>query len=758
MTIQPFSATDWRAIDALGYQIDQELDDAHVQLTMGGEPTYVSAKKQDSLQWQYAALGDDKRRIAGQLLRRLQVRLTRSGSLLHYGLGKLYPGEPLPRWALGCFWRVDGLPLWRNPKLLCVDSSDNQYTWNDAREVITELCHCLKLPESVLIPAYEIEVATPTGFVLPLLTTSYHGQVTWQSCQWTGHREQISLLPGHAAVGLRLPLDQLPTAETIVEEAIPEFGMGPIRPSRGVPLAPPNSIRVALTVEARQGNLYVFMPPIASAQSYADVVAAIEAVAERLAQPMVIEGYAPPVNQGIQGFQITPDPGVLEVNIHPAASWPELVCLHRELDEEAIAAGLICEKYGIDGRLLGTGGGAHITIGGPTPDQSPLLQRPDLLRSLITYWQHHPSLSLLFAGQFVGPTSQAPRVDEGRYDSLYELELAFLSLAPGEQVPPDMIDRLLSPLLQDVTGNTHRTALCIDKLFPWSNPSLRLGLLEFRGFEMPPYTGLRLMQMLLIRALVAWFWQCPFTEPLIRWGAELRDRWLLPYYLRQDFETVLADLQTAGYAFNPEWFSCFWERRFPKYGQVTLMNHPSRTLELRAALEPWPVISNGDTGGASRPVDNSLERLQISLRGVVDEVAEPGEIARRYVVLCNGYQVPMRATGTPGDYVGGIRFRARSPFTQGHPLIVSHAPLVCQVIDTWQNQCLGGAVYHVQSPSGVPYQALPTTAATAQSRWSERFIPLPSGTVPPLSPSLILHPEMPMTLDLRLAIQKAKES
>ncbi|NER81167.1 MAG: transglutaminase-like family protein, partial [Leptolyngbya sp. SIO1D8] len=728
-----------------------------VKLTMGGEPTYISATNQDFLQWRYSALGEDKRRVAGQLLKRLQKRLTPPGSLLHDGLGKLYPGELTPRWALGCFWRLDGKPLWHNPDLIGIEQATADNTWHTAKTFITELLPCFALPPEAAIAAFESDETEPKGFVLPLLTTEYQGKVTWRSCQWTGCEERLILLPGDSALGLRLPLNQLPNPETFWVEAIPTLETPPIRPPQQVPLAVKNSIRLALTVEVRRGTLHVFMPPIASARSYVDVLTAIEATAEALDQPIILEGYAPPSHQGIQGFQITPDPGVLEVNTHPAANWPDLVHLHKTLDEEAIACDLTCEKHGMDGRLLGTGGGAHITLGGPTPETSPLLQRPDLLRSFITYWQQHPSLSYAFSGQFIGPTSQSPRVDEGRHDSLYELELAFLALSPREQISPEVLDRLLSPWLQDMTGNAHRTALCIDKLFPVNNPQQQLGLLELRGFEMPAHTGLRLLQMLLIRALVAWFWRQPCTSPLKRWGATLRDRWRLPHYLKQDFHAVLKDLQKAGYPFQAEWFAPFWERRFPQYGKISLIDNPSRKLEIRAALEPWPVIGHEDSGNASRLVDNSLERVQIFLTGAIGDQPEPEALSDRYVVLCNGHRVPMRSTGTPGDYVGGVRFRARSALGTPHPIMTPHAPLVCQVIDTWQSKFLGGAIYHVQPSSGEPYRAFPETPEEARSRLAERFVPLCRGTIPPQIPSLILHPETPMTLDLRLVSQKTEK-
>lgn len=751
-----YSPAQWQAIQILGQRVDESLDQSGIDLTMGGEPTYIDASDPNALEWTYGALGVVKRQRAEALLLRLQQRLTPSGSLRHYGIGKLYPGEAIPRWALGCFWRLDGEPLWRSPSLLATPEQDHHHTWQQAKAFMTELLWCLGIPADVVLTAQDAGSEHPTGYVLPFLTVIEQGQPTWTSCHWHcwDTLGQVPLVPGETPVGMRLPLGDLPQPDAFATEALPKLTEAPIRPEAIAPLAAPNSIQLALCIEAREGILHVFLPPIASARSFVDLLTAIEATAESLDMAVVIEGYAPPLNQGIQGFQLTPDPGVLEVNIHPVATWHELIDLHTALDEEAFACGLTCERYGLDGRPLGTGGGAHITIGGSTPATSPLLHRPDLLRSLITYWQHHPSLTYLFAGQFIGPTSQSPRVDEARHDSLYELEVAFLSLAPGAAASPALIDQLLSPFLADITGNTHRTALCIDKLFPINNPPLQLGLLEFRSFEMPPTPELRLLQMLLVRALVAWFWQTPFTQPLKRWGADLSDRYLLPHYLQQDFATILQALNQAGYDFSADWFTPFWERRFPRCGKITLADNPARSLELRVALEPWPVIGDLSNGGSARRVDNTLERLQIRLTGAIGDTPETGQLANRYGVLCNGHRVPMRSTGIPGEYVGAVRFRVRTMAIVEHPTLAPHAPLTLVVVDTWHKRDVGRAVYHAQQPDGSPYAEAPTTLTTAQSRINERFTTLgktfPLGEIPPL----IIHPDAPMTLDLRLASQR----
>jgi uncharacterized protein (DUF2126 family) len=757
--MHPYSFDQWQAIYGLGQQVDRCLQQADVGLTMGGEPTYVAAGNRQDMQWRYGALGTEKRQLAGQLLQRLQQRLAPPGSLRHHGLGKLYPGEVVPRWALGCFWRRDGESLWRNPGGQAIDGKDYGHTWAEVTAFMTELAGCLALPSATVLTVQDPDSGEPWGAVVPLLTVERQGIRYWASCHWQpfANAQSLSLPPSDIALGMRLPLGDLPPAADLWEELQGDLQAEPIRPSSVGALAPDNSIRLALCVEVRDGTLHVFLPPIASARSFVDLLTAIEATAESLDLPLVLEGYAPPSNQGIQGFQITPDPGVLEVNIHPAANWAELVQLHQALDTEAIACGLSCERFALDGRRLGTGGGAHITIGGDRPDTSPLLRRPDLLRSLITYWQHHPSLAYLFAGEYIGPTSQAPRPDEARADGLYELEVAFLSLTPRHALPPAVLDRLLSPLLADITGNTHRSALCIDKLHPVNSPRLQLGLLEFRGFEMPATTGLRLLQMLLVRALVAWFWQQPYTHPLKRWGPELGDRYRLPHYLAIDFQQVLGDLAAAGFEFEADWFEPFWQQRFPVYGQLSLLDNPSRRLELRAALEPWPVLGDMTAAGASRPVDNSLERLQVCLTGAIGDPPQYDHLSSRYALLCNGHPVPLRSTGRVGEYVGGVRFRARPAAPGDHGAIAPHAPLTLAVVDTWQSKFLGGAQYHVQAPDGTPYTDVPTDAEAAAARLQERFIPLRRGRLSGTLPPLTLHPDSPCTLDLRLTTARSPD-
>ncbi|QSR36729.1 IMP dehydrogenase [Marinobacterium iners] len=775
---KPYSDDQWAAIDALGQMIDRELEAGDVRLTMGGEPTFVSIDDMDSAQWNIEALGDDKLSLAKDLLLRLRRRFAPNG-LLHYGQGKWYPGEEVPRWALGCFWRTDGEPLWHDTELLARVDRDYGHGLEEARRFMHTLCRNLGLPSRYLVEAFEDSLYylwqeqqlpanvdpktfdlkddmerkrlarllsrgldTPTGMVLPL-GWNYSTQ-RWRSTPWPLRSEQLILIPGDSPLGFRLPLGSLPT--TAEDELYFESDADPFAEKAPLPayrpfadmtsVAQPNPadnrqmmdvpadqesdsetpkvwtdvLRTALCIEAREGRLHLFLPPISHLVHYVDLINHIEHTAAELKLPVVIEGYEPPRDPRLQKLLVTPDPGVIEVNIHPASSWQELVDNTTALYEEARLARLGTEKFMLDGRHGGTGGGNHVTLGGVTPADSPLLRRPDLLRSLVTYWQHHPSLSYLFSGMFIGPTSQAPRVDEGRDEALYELEIAFQQMPDGLVEQPWLVDRLMRNLLVDITGNTHRSEFCIDKLYAAGSASGRQGILEFRGFEMPPHPQMSLVQTLLLRALVARFWKQPYHKPLVRWGTELHDRFMLPHYVWSDLKDVVRDLQYHGLPFQLEWLAPFEEFRFPHYGRVQI---DDMELELRWAIEPWHVLGEEVSSfGTARYVDSSVERLQVRLSGLTEG---------RYLLACNGRRVPLRATGVQGEYVAGIRYRAWSPPSALHPTIGVHAPLVFDVIDSWNGHSIGGCTYHVSHPGGRSYDTQPVNAFEAEARRVNRF-------------------------------------
>jgi uncharacterized protein (DUF2126 family) len=503
--------------------------------------------------------------------------------------------------------------------------------------------------------------------------------------------------------------------------------------------APPT----ALCVELREGRVHVFLPPLTHLEHAVELLSVIETAAAANVG-VVIEGYGLPRDPRLQQLVVAPDPGVIEVNVHPATSWSQLTEITTTLYEEAREARLGTEKFQLDGTHTGTGGGNHITLGGPTPADSPLLRRPDVLQSLVTFWQHHPALSYVFSGRFIGPTSQAPRVDEGRPENLSELEIAFGELERLAVDPnPWLVDRLLRHLLVDITGNTHRAEFCIDKLFSPDSERGRLGLLELRAFEMPPHPQMALVQALLVRALVSRFWDEPYRGELVRWGTELHDRFLLPWYAAADIGDVVDDLRRHGYAFAHEWLAPFFEFRFPRIGAVQVAD---TTIELRSAIEPWNVLGEEITAtGTARYVDSSVERLQVLAEGLT---------GARHVITCNGRLVPLQPTGEPGRFVAGVRYRAWQPPSALHPTIGVHAPLVFDLVDRWSGRSLGGCTYHVVHPGGLAYERFPINANEAEARRASRFEPFghTPGALHPAASSIVDRPmgnEYPRTLDLR---------
>jgi len=839
----PYTDEQWRHIESLGHAIDADLKKGDVRLTMGGEPTFVSIDDPDGPEWNFTALSPKKRVLSGELIKRLRKKFA-PGSLLHYGQGKWYPGEQLPRYALGCYWRKDRVPIWNDDGLIADESKNYGHGAKDAKALLEKISQVVGADPKYLIPGYEDAFyymwkerrlpsnVTPdksnlkdklerdriarlfqqglgevVGYALPIKRAWYGNQPGWMSGAWfLRDDDTLWLIPGDSAMGLRLPLDSIPWVadkdfpwvhqqdpsnpqlpplpkefpyqprdpETSGQRFLRRSGGAPTPVGYGpgqraqqlgelekeridLPPLPPDYdpnrrpvqgqsapwiIRTALCVEPREGRLHIFMPPVATTEDYLDLIAGIETAVTAMGTPVIIEGETPPRDPRLNKLAVTPDPGVIEVNLHPSKSWDELVERTTVLYEEARQTRLGTEKFMLDGRHTGTGGGNHILIGGETPADSPVLRRPDLLRSLIAYWQNHPSLSWLFSGLFIGPTSQAPRIDEARNDSLYELEVAFKELDRNTKnfgyTPPWLCDRLFRNLLIDASGNTHRSEFSIDKLYAPESSAGRLGLVEMRAFEMPPHARMSLAQHLLLRGLIAKFWNEPYNQGLVRWGTDIHDRWMLPHFCETDFKDVVCDLRDAGYPFEFDWFAPHFEFRYPFIGDL---KQRDIEIELRTALEPWHVLGEEPGGGGTvRYVDSSVERLQVKARGLTGD---------RFAITVGGYRVPLHPTGTNGEFVAGVRYRAWQPAECLQPTISPHTPLVFDVVDTWNGRSLGGCTYHVAHPGGLSHGTFPVNSYEAESRRLARFFRTGHSqgkfSVAPAK----LNPEFPFTLDLR---------
>jgi len=797
---KPYTDDQWQSVMALGAQVEAELLANDVRLTMGGEPTFVSIDDMDGAQWNIEALGQHKRERAEVILRRLWKKFA-AGGVLHHGQGKWYPGEPLPRWALGCYWREDDVPVWGKPDLIANPVENGSSTSDHAQAFSRRLAKQLGISSGYVVPGYEDalyylwkEGTLPknldvldnklsnkidrervrrifeqgldkvVGYTLPMAWEPVEQR--WVSSHWEFSREHMFLLPGDSPMGFRLPLDSLlwekeserhkhidadPFAERehlpgSISERYTRFepnfeGMDQRSEQDIADVEERESgffVRTALCVEPRNGNLHIFLPPISQLNHWLELIGHIETVATELNQKIILEGYDAPHDDRLKRFSVTPDPGVIEVNIQPTDNWKDLVNNTETLYEEARLSRLGTEKFMLDGRHTGTGGGNHVTLGGPSPADSPILRKPDLLGSLIRYWQNHPALSYLFSGLFIGPTSQAPRVDEARDDSLYELEIALQQIPRGEIPSPWIIDRVMRNLLADMTGNTHRAEFCIDKLYSPASATGRLGLVEFRGFEMPPHARMSVVQNLLLRTLVSRFWQTPYEEKPVHWGTELHDRFMLPHYVERDMADVVADLRRWGYPIENEWFDPFTEFRFPHYGRI---NIDDIELELRFAIEPWHVLGEEITAqGTSRFVDSSVERLQIKVRGMTKG---------RHVIACNGQIIPLRNTGERSEYVAGVRYKAWDPVSGLHPTLPINAPLVFDVIDRWAMRSLGGCTYYVAHPGGRNPETFPVNANEAESRRLARFSPVGHTGGKLRIKNKPVNPDHPFTLDLR---------
>ena len=757
---KPYKEEQWDAIYNLGFKVDEDLIKNDVRLTMGGEPTFVSIDDMESPQWNSEADGEHKRLLANNLARKLLASNT-NGGLLHHAQGKWYPGEPLPRWQTSIYWRKDGKAIWENPELLADMNKTYPYTTEDAKKFISTLSLILGVSDENVIPAYEdpiyyimkeaelpldvdplkFDLKDPlerqtiakklsqglnneVGYVLPI----NFGATKWITSKWEFRRGHLFLGAGNSPLGLRLPLESLivkPQVELEQEFEHDLFASYPIlgeyitsvqkrakKMSKKTTLKNKYEafVRTALSIEIRDEKLCIFLPPIEKTEVFLDLIASIEETAKRLNISVIIEGYEPPHDLRTDRIKVTPDPGVIEVNIQPTSTWKELSDNLLSLYEDARLCRLGTEKFMLDGRHTGTGGGNHVTIGAMEPSDSPLLRNPQLLRSLITFWQHHPGLSYLFSGAFIGPTSQAPRVDEGRMENLYELEIAFSQIPESGDVPFWLTDRLFRHMLTDITGNTHRSEFCIDKLYSPDSSSGRLGILELRAFDMPPHSQMALLQMLLVRALVSCFWKKPYKHSLVRWGTRLHDKFLLEHYVKEDLKSVVEYLNDEGYEFKLDWFDPFFEFRFPLYGMTSIQGMP---VEIRSAIEPWNVLGEeSGSQGTSRYVDSSVERLQIKIANFNEE---------RYVVSCNGVQVPLSKTDIEGEYVSGVRYKAWQPWSALHPTIKVDTPLTFDIIDKWNTRSIGGFNYFVAHPGGRSYDSFPVNSFEAESRRINRY-------------------------------------
>ena len=619
------------------------------EMTLGGEPTFVPIKP-DGAEWNYSAVGPTKLLYARKLATTL-LRHHMKGGVDFFSPGKSYPGELNPRWAIRILANRDGSRIFR-PRSNAAPTKSSLAVFRKLVAAGLGVDAKWKLLPDPLDPATQ---------AWALLVDENDGR--WESFAWP--REKLALTSAQGPAGLRLPLHVLA----------------------------PEIPRRALTLEWKGSRLSIFMPPVLQVPFVA-LLAVIESALRSAGVGRVeMQGYTP-ADESLSWIQLglTADPGVLEVNLPACADWEEYDYWLRAVTRAAGECGLRSWKKRAHSHPEGTGGGNHLLWGGPTLDRNPFFFRPGWLTSILRYWQHHPSLAYLFTGCYVGASSQAPRADESardRYD--LEMAMAFLeSLPEGDH--RHLISETLRHLQTDVTGNSHRSEISLDKFWNVGWPAGTLGLIEFRAIESLPNAGWMSVVALLWSALAAWLLENPQRGRLRDFSEDLHDRFFLPTILWQDLLHVLSDLQTGGFPIDENIFRKIWEWKFPQ-----LLNF--RGFRIRKAHESWPLLCETpvDGGTTSRFVDTSMERI---------EIAADQEFVESHEILVNNR--PLELKNLSGAlFIAGLRYRRTNLHPSLHPGLPPQVPLEITLISSGgSHRFILGANDSVFRPADSPRPAV----------------------------------------------------
>ena len=664
---------------------DEALADRAIDVWIGAEPTFTR-RSSESAEWLSEALGDSKQRYAQRIAQRLHAHYP--GSLVLRSVGRQYAGEHRPRWSLGLYQRRDGRAL-----------ADN-------------------MPVDPLVACVPCGPEIVHDFWVNLIAVlNRHG--------WVGTGFQTA---GDMGLRILLRLDgEKPAADpqqdprlvraSVHDHAIPLTGALDELAAEGLyllaigcaPLGPESAPQPCIELPAFPDvpDFLLFLRQVAEAASLAGL------------QQLVWRGFPPPVDNTVAWTTLTPDPAVVEINAAPSADVRHFLDLSRTLYAMAEAEGLSTYRLQYNGNVSDSGGGGQFTLGGPSPAHSPFFVYPQLAARLVRYLNQHPALSYWFAPAYVGSFSQSPRADENVRESFSELSVALQQLAKTTDPQPEFIWRTLSPFLVDTSGNAHRSELNIEKLW---NPYLPgrgcLGLVEFRAFRMARDPQSAASIAALLRAIVALLSRQDAAPELIDWGHRLHERFALPFYLRQDLDRVLMDLQSAGVGLGEPITRCLRDDSARHIGHAEIGNC---RLEVDQAIEFWPLLGDAASqeGGSSRLVDASTTRLQLSLRPAGGD----GTDFDGWQLHAGGYRVPLRHEQDERGALGvmGLRYRSFVPWTGLHPGIGVQAPVVLTLLPPTGGHGLR-ITLHEWQPQGAPYQGLPATPEEAGNRRDERFV------------------------------------
>ncbi|MCC6151768.1 MAG: transglutaminase family protein [Planctomycetes bacterium] len=693
--------------DAAIREHDAKVAALGLEIWIGGEPTFTDRTSFDAA-WNFAALGADKEERAQRMLALRAVLYP--GCIILRTLGRQYPGEEKPRWSYGLYRRRDGKPLWQGP------------------------------PDPLMLKG--LTSAPPDAHVR--LRDGLAAALTGRGYSTFS----FDTLDGSARLAFTIDASRIMdksdarlSRPSIHGRKIPEAGAIDELAAEGVFL---------LMLTLSEGIVSLELPALPDVGTFAALLTDVAHSASGLAA-LVVEGFPPPVDASVAFATYTPDPAVVENNMAPAPDLATFLEWNRELYDAASQAGLSSSRMLFNGLVADSGGGGHLTLGGPSPEQSPFFLHPQVLPQLIRYFNRHPSLSYLFAVDAVGSSSQSPRADEGVRESFEELQTALELVSRIVRPSPETLWRALAPFMADRTGNSHRAEINMEKLWnPWLPGRGRLGVIEFRALRMArtPERGAALGALL--RAIVAMLAKRTAASAtrdwsLVDWGAELHDRFALPFFLKRDLQDVLASLGAESLGLAPPITELLLDDNDRAFGTFEL---GACVLTLKRAVEFWPLVGDAasqESRGA-RLMDSSSQRLELVLRARSGKPADLGN----WVLCAGGVQyTPSSATDASGEaLVTGIRYRAFVPQIGLHPTVLAQTPLKCLLLDTSRQEA-HVLTLHEWRPDGQAYPELPTSELDSARRRNERVriapIAWPGTSLPPPPPGAL----SPWCLDLR---------
>ncbi|MCA9136191.1 MAG: transglutaminase family protein [Planctomycetales bacterium] len=693
---------------------DRLVAETGIDLWLGAEPTFTDRHSNDP-HWQTTALGCGKEAKARQFACRIANQTP--GCVILRTLGRQYPGESTPRWNFGIFSRRDGRPVWSGPTdpMVVHQINGTGCTTADSERDRTE--ELLRDGASDIDEVGVKELADRLRLQLAkdLIGAGFAVEMNLPDASWG-----VRLLFADDSERLQSDWESDPavTRPPIQSQAIPVTGATDELAARGVFLV---SIGLAESSYIEdQASIQVELPDFDHFEHWQILMDLLGTAANRCGVPsMILTGFPPPVSKKVSFTTVTPDPGVIEVNMAPCRDLVSFYQVQQQLHYAANEIGVSSYKLLFNGEVVDSGGGQHLTFGGPTAESSPFFQRPRLLPSLVAYLNRHPALSYWFAVRSVGSCGQQPRSDEVSPESFDGLAVSLDRLFIVGRMEPGLIWSSLRQFLCDRFGNTHRCEVNIEKLWNVNSPTRGcLGLVELRAFRMTRTAEDAAAIAALMRTLVAWLSTRVDEIKLVEWGSRLHDRFSLPYYLLRDLDTVIAELNAGGFVIEDP-----IAERLTDDAPIVIGKHDlgPATIKIRQAIEFWPVIGseNGEEG-TFRMMDSSTQRVELML-----ELPESTRVSDHadWSLEIRGFDVPWVVEEEPRQVVllRGVRYKTFDSETTVTPLVKAIDPMEFIVTNRSMHRSWRIRLYNWE-PNQLPYDGLPSDLEVAQNRREERVL------------------------------------